>query len=433
MLHQARIEIAALVNHVLKISLYHESHIDLGEELLASRVDCDSLLQFLELPEMSNDGLVGLLHDFLLVGDALEHLVKGLLLDLEYLVLGLGLLVHLHEGLSDVDIGQLLHSLGQNLLLLHFSFVDGVEGLLNGDGAGLLGDVGSLLGVRHHFHEFLLGLRQNVEVVLLTIKPLSRRLILSLGHLDFLLIALNVGLIRLVNSPRGQDGPLGRVGCSHLIIEVLLALHGLLAFLKHHYAVLAHVLQRLDGTSEVVDGTLLLELIDLILIAFRDILNGCQLMVALRQLILAEEHSLLLVRLLEVLVLLVNQVLDLGSELSLHLPDLGRDHVSKSLVHGRNSSKLGLHSVIELDEVLLVRKLGLLWRSNRFKEHFLSLVGRHCGHVVSLLHLCFVVSTVLRSNLVNVSLACLEELSCSLGGTSSDSHITAFFLRLRES
>ena len=139
MVHQSRVELTALVEHALHIKLGHQRHFDLLEELLSRRVHGNGLLQLLELGEVSRDALISGLDALLVLTDFLEELVEGISLVSEHLVLGLDSLVNFHQVLDDVEVGQLLHSLAEHLTLLRLALVDGVEGLLDCDGARLLG------------------------------------------------------------------------------------------------------------------------------------------------------------------------------------------------------------------------------------------------------------------------------------------------------
>ena len=46
------------MSHVFEVSLSHQSHVDLREELLLRRVDLGGLFQFLEVGEVVDDGFV---------------------------------------------------------------------------------------------------------------------------------------------------------------------------------------------------------------------------------------------------------------------------------------------------------------------------------------------------------------------------------------
>ena len=268
--------------------------------------------------------------------------------------------------------------------------------------------MGALIGGRHHIGQLLLRFREDVQVVLLPFESLLRGLVLVHGNLNLSSVALDVLLVGLIDSRARHNAPLVLVLVSHLDIVVLLLLEILLAVVDHLGAVRAHAHKGFDGRLEVVDGALLLEVQDLVRDLIGDVARGSQLEVALGQLVLAEEDSFFLVLGLQVFVLLVNQILNLAPELTLHLPHLWRNHVAKGFVHRRDLGQCLLHGIVELHEVLLVGKLDLVVGGDWLEEHLLSLFGRHLAQAVSLLKLSLVVRLVIGRNLIDDTLTRLE-------------------------
>ena len=130
-----------------------------------------------------------------------------------------------------------------------------------------------------------------------------------------------------------------------------------------------------DDVVEIRDGSLFLELFYFSPVGLRNVLGTGELIVTLGKLELTQEASLLKVAFLEGFVLLVDHVLDLGLEFSLHRSDLRRNDVSEHLVHHWYFCKLVGWGPIELDEILLVWYFDVAMSWNCLEEDFLGFVS----------------------------------------------------------
>ena len=133
-------------------------------------------------------------------------------------------------------------------------------------------------------------------------------------------------------------------------------------------------------------------------------------MVALRQLILSIECSQLQICLLNFFILLINLILNDGSELLLHIPDLRRNNIPEGLAIVRYLEQLIVAGRIKLHEVLRIGYLNFVVWGNWLEEDGLRLIRRHITQLLRLLSLILIIRLVFRRNRRNDRLNGSEQL-----------------------
>ena len=200
----------------------------------------------------------------------------------------------LHQLLVNVHVGKVLDSFGQYFILFLLSVLDVLEGVPDGDCSWLLRDHGGLVGDGHHSDELLLGLRQDGQLLFLCMESLGSRLILLLGDLHLVPVNLYLLSVWLVQPCGVQDVPLGAVSGPHALVEVLLLVEDSFALVEHELAIVTKATNGVDDVREVADSTLLLEILNFFGYGLWDICLSGQLVETLRELILAEEYTAIL-------------------------------------------------------------------------------------------------------------------------------------------
>lgn len=101
-------------------------------------------------------------------------------------------------------------------------------------------------------------------------------------------------------------------------------------------------------------------------------------METLWQLILTKKNSFLLIRLLQIFILLIDQILNLSLELCLHRPNLRRNNVSQGLIHDRDSFKLYLaFFILKFDEILLIGYFDFVLGRYLLKKYCFGFIDSH--------------------------------------------------------
>ena len=151
----------------------------------------------------------------------------------------------------------------------------------------------------------------------------------------------------------------------------------MLAIVDHLLTVGSQIFHTGQSVGEVGNRTLLLEFFNLGPVLFRDIRDTGQLVVGIWKLVLTKEGALLQILFLALFVFLVNQVLNLLLELTLHFTNLWWDDVSEYFVHRWDLVKRLGRTVVKLYKVFEVRYFDGCVIRNLLEEHSLSFF---CGH-----------------------------------------------------
>jgi hypothetical protein len=105
---------------------------------------------------------------------------------------------------------------------------------------------------------------------------------LNLGLLDLGLVHVDILPESLIEPSRGQRRPPWPVRLPELPVLLLLRVEILLALHDHEAAVLPEASNSVHDVGKVVDGALLLELVDFLLVSRWDLVTRSQLVEALR-------------------------------------------------------------------------------------------------------------------------------------------------------
>lgn len=117
------------MQHGLQILLTHKSKVNPLEELLPAGVYRDRLFQFLEGWEVLHYHFVRSRYQSVLVLNSFEVLVESFLYAGEGLVFRFLTLVHEHQIVDDVDVGEVLNGFSHDVLLFRLSLLNVIESL----------------------------------------------------------------------------------------------------------------------------------------------------------------------------------------------------------------------------------------------------------------------------------------------------------------